>query len=143
MTGVYGGPTLKGGLTGFVTGWDGLTLAGLDDAGQVVIYWWAPGIAAYNGGDPNKWLTQNMTTDLAGPTFVGQLDAFVTSWGGLNIVGRTARVSGPPARWVWPIGACPSSTFRPPAPSRWSTPSWAWPSSSTVASTTTNRFARS
>lgn len=90
MTGLYGGPTLKGGLTGFVTGWDGLTLAGLNEAGQVVIYWWAPGIAAFNGGDPNKWLTQNMTTDLTGPTFVGQLDAFVTSWGGLNIVGRTA-----------------------------------------------------
>ncbi|MCA9298180.1 MAG: hypothetical protein KDA28_03890, partial [Phycisphaerales bacterium] len=62
-------------------GWDGLNLAGLNDSGEVVVYWWAPGL--------NDWQTINMTESFEGPTFNGQLDAYVTPWGGLNIAGRT------------------------------------------------------
>lgn len=90
LTGSFGGPTLQGGLTGYVSGWDGLNLAGLDANNNIVVYWWAPGIEAINGGDPGKWLSQNMTSDFDGPTFVGQLDAYVTPWGGLNVAGTTA-----------------------------------------------------
>jgi hypothetical protein len=95
LTAAFGGPVLRGGLTGFVTAWDAISLAGLNDQGHVVVYWWAPGIEALNGGDPNRWLVQNMTTDLGGPVFTDQLDAFVTSWGALNIAGLT------PAGEVW------------------------------------------
>lgn len=76
----FGGQTMTGGLTGYVTGWDGLNLAGLNATGELIVYWWAPGL----GG---TWNTINMTTTFSGPTLTGQLDAFVTSWGGINVAG--------------------------------------------------------
>lgn len=83
LTTQFSGPTMTGGLTGFVTGWDALNLAGLDANGDVIVYWWVPGFAA--------WQNLNMTTTVNGPKFVGQLDAFVISqWGGLNITGLTS-----------------------------------------------------
>ena len=89
LTGAFAGPALAGGLTGYVSGWDGLNLAGLDADGNVIVYWWAPGIEEINGGDPGKWLVNNMTTQFGGPQFTGQLDAYVTPWGGLNVAGTT------------------------------------------------------
>jgi hypothetical protein len=86
LTQNYNGPTLKSGLTGYVAPWDGLNFAGLNDQGEVIVYWWAPDLG------PGNWKTQNMTADFGGPNplhFTGQLDAFVTSWGALNIVGTT------------------------------------------------------
>lgn len=82
LTDLFSGPLMTGGLTGYVTGWDGLNLAGLNSSNQVVVYWWAPGLS--------NWETINMTTTFSGPTFSGQLDAYVTPWGGLNIAGRTS-----------------------------------------------------
>ncbi len=82
LTDLFSGPTMTGGLTGYITGWDGLNLAGLNSSNQVVVYWWAPGLS--------NWQTINMTTTFSGPTFTGQLDAYVTPWGGLNIAGRTS-----------------------------------------------------
>ncbi len=80
---LFDGPVMQGGLTGYVAAWDGLNLAGLNEAGEVVVYWWAPGL----GGE---WRTINMTTTFEGPTLVGQLDSYVTPWGGLNIAGLNA-----------------------------------------------------
>ncbi len=80
FTSDFSGPTMTGGLTGYVTGWDGLNLAGLNSTGELIVYWWAPGL----GG---TWNTINMTTTFSGPTLTGQLDAFVTSWGGINVAG--------------------------------------------------------
>jgi hypothetical protein len=110
LTGSFGGPTLAGGLTGYVSGWDGLNLAGLDANNNIVVYWWAPGIEAINGGDPGKWLAQNMTSDFGGPTFVGQLDAYVTPWGGLNVAGTTSDGE------VWAYWWAPGLN---PEPNRW------------------------
>ncbi len=88
LTVIADGPVMAGGLTGYVSGWDGLNLAGLDSSGNVVIYWWAPGMEFIFGRD--TWVAINMTEALNGPRFVGQLDAYVTPWGGLNVAGRTA-----------------------------------------------------
>ncbi|MGE3107034.1 MAG: sugar-binding protein [Phycisphaerales bacterium] len=110
LTSSFGGPTLAGGLTGYVSGWDGLNLAGLDADNNVVVYWWAPGIENINGGDPGKWLTQNMTTDFAGPKIFGQLDAYVTPWGGLNVAGTNA--AGEVYTYWWAPGL-------PDEPNRW------------------------
>ncbi len=82
LTALFNGPTMTGGLAGYVAAWDGLNLAGLNDGGEVIVYWWAPGLS--------DWQTLNMTTLFSGPTFEGQLDAYVTPWGGLNIAGQTA-----------------------------------------------------
>lgn len=83
FTNDFSGPSMAGGLTGYVTGWDGLNLAGLNSAGELIVYWWAPGL----GG---TWNTINMTSTFSGPTLTGQLDAFVTSWGGINVAGLDA-----------------------------------------------------
>jgi hypothetical protein len=82
LTALFNGPTLQKGLAGYVASWDGLNLAGLNAGGEVVVYWWAPGLTA--------WQTVNMTTAFGGPTLTGQLDAYVTPWGGLNIAGTNA-----------------------------------------------------
>lgn len=82
LTDLFDGPLMSGGLTGYVTGWDGLNLAGLNSAGEVIVYWWAPGL--------QDWETLNMTTLFSGPVLSGQLDAYVTPWGGLNIAGITS-----------------------------------------------------
>ncbi|GIK18176.1 MAG: hypothetical protein DYG93_03000 [Leptolyngbya sp. PLA2] len=82
LTALFDGPTMTGGLAGYVAAWDGLNLAGLNEDGEVIVYWWAPGLM--------DWQTLNMTALFSGPTFEGQLDAYVTPWGGLNIAGQTA-----------------------------------------------------
>lgn len=83
LTETFNGQTMAGGLSGFVTGWDALNVAGLNANGEVIVYWWAPGLTA--------WQTLNMTTDFSGQRLTGQLDAFVTPWGALNIAGLTAQ----------------------------------------------------
>jgi hypothetical protein len=82
LTELLNGPVFEKGLAGYVTGWDGLNLAGLNADGQVIVYWWAPGLSS--------WETLDMTAYAGGPKLEGQLDAFVTPWGGLNIAGTDA-----------------------------------------------------
>lgn len=102
LTLLVGGPELSRGLTGYVSGWDGLNLAGLNDSGEVVVYWWAPGL--------DSWQYVNMTSSFDGPTFSRQLDAFVTAWGGMNIVGMTDE--GHVSTYWWAPGL-------PDDPNRW------------------------
>lgn len=84
LTEAFNGPIMKRGLTGYVAPWDGINFAGLNDAGEVIVYWWSLELLQ------TGWQTLNMTTIFNGPTFVNQLDAYVTPWGGLNIAGRTS-----------------------------------------------------
>lgn len=79
LTAELNGPTLTRGLAGYVAPWDGLNLAGIDENNEVIVYWWSP---ASEG-----WHVQNMTQSVGGPKLYGQLDAYVTDWGGLNIAG--------------------------------------------------------
>ncbi|MCW5775397.1 MAG: hypothetical protein KIS87_02980 [Phycisphaeraceae bacterium] len=94
LTSLFSGATMMGGLAGYVAAWDGLNLAGLNERGEVIVYWWAPGLS--------DWQTLNMTTLFNGPIFRGQLDAYVTPWGGLNIAGQTA--SGEVWTYWWSPG---------------------------------------
>ncbi|HZW08570.1 MAG TPA: hypothetical protein VFF69_01585 [Phycisphaerales bacterium] len=96
LTELFDGPTMRGGLAGFVSGWDGLNIAGLNDAGEVVVYWWAPGLGA--------WQTVNMTQSFDGPTLSGQLSAFTTPWGALNITGLNAEGETVAYWWVPGMG---------------------------------------
>jgi len=84
LTVAFNGPIMKRGLTGYVAPWDGINFAGLNEAGEVIVYWWSLELLQ------TGWQTLNMTTLFNGPTFVNQLDAYVTPWGGLNIAGRTS-----------------------------------------------------
>lgn len=80
ITSSLGFPSLDGGLTSWVTPWDALNIAGLKN-GEVIAYWFVPGF------NDNRWLLQNMTLDFNGPRLTGQLDAFVTSWNAMNLLG--------------------------------------------------------
>jgi hypothetical protein len=110
LTGSFDGVPLTGGLTGYVSSWDGLNLAGLDAHRNLIVYWWAPGIENIHGMEPGRWLIQNMTSDFNGPLFTGQLDAYVTSWGGLNVAGATD--DGQTWTYWWAPGLNPD-------PNRW------------------------
>ncbi len=76
---ITGAPALAGGLSVILTSWDGINLTGLDASGNVVVTWWVPVF----GGD---WLTNNLTSDFAGPT-LGALTSYYTSWDGMNYAG--------------------------------------------------------
>ena len=97
LTALFNGPVMSGGLTGYVAYWDGLNLAGLNSAGEVIVYWWAPGLSA--------WQTINMTTTFSGPTISGQLDAYTTPWGALNIAGRDSGGSVVVYWWAPALGS--------------------------------------
>lgn len=98
------GPTLVGGLTSYVTSWNGLNLAGVNASGDVIVYWWSPAL-----GDGN-WTFLNMTTRFSLPALVGQIDAFVSAGGGLNIVGVDN--DGHLQQYWWKPGLTPE-------PNRW------------------------
>ncbi len=80
---ITGAPPISGGLTAYLTSWDGINLAGLSASGQLVVTWWVPG---FGGGN---WVISNLTELIGGPDLEpGSLASYVTSWGGLNVVGR-------------------------------------------------------
>lgn len=95
LTELLNGPTMSGGLTSWVAPWGALNLAGLNEAGEIVVYWWVPGMTS--------WANLNMTTRFSGPELEGQLTAFVTPWGAMNIVGLDA--GGHAAAYWWVPGA--------------------------------------
>ncbi len=73
-------PALSGGtLIAYVTGWNGLTLAGLDADGNVQAAWWAPGM--------EKWGLANLSAITGAPRYQGTISAYLTPWNGINIAG--------------------------------------------------------
>lgn len=66
-------------LNAYVTSWNGLNLSGLDENGDVWSVWTAPGL----GG----WSASNLSEITGAPKLVGALTTYVTSWGGINILG--------------------------------------------------------
>ncbi|MCW5776658.1 MAG: hypothetical protein KIS87_09490, partial [Phycisphaeraceae bacterium] len=84
LSAITGAPALSGGLTAYLTTWDGINLAGLDASGKVSVTWWVP---AFEG----NWETSNLTDLFDGPTLQGAgLTSYVTPWGGLNVAGLDA-----------------------------------------------------
>ena len=105
LTGALDGPTMAGGLASWVAPWGALNLAGLNENGEIIVYWWVPG---------GTWATLNMTTQFNGPTLRGQLSAFVTSWGAMNIIGLNDAGNANAYWWVpggkWTISDLTSIT---------------------------------
>ncbi|MBC7836030.1 MAG: FG-GAP repeat protein [Phycisphaerales bacterium] len=75
-------PNWVGDLTVYVTPWNGMNIAGLDDQGDIHVVWWAPGLT--------NWQEENLSETSGAPTLVGDLTAYVTPWGGLNLAGTDA-----------------------------------------------------
>ncbi|MBL8763832.1 MAG: cellulase family glycosylhydrolase [Phycisphaerae bacterium] len=101
LTQLFGGPLMQRGLTGYIAPGDGLSLAGLNADGEVILYYWGPNFKSFFGKDDwqfvnfTKFLQDkygqssgNFDADRAfAPKLFGQLDAYVTDYGGLNIAG--------------------------------------------------------
>ncbi|MBC7834764.1 MAG: S8 family serine peptidase [Phycisphaerales bacterium] len=78
-----GAPALVGGLSVYLTGWGGINLAGIDADKRVSVTWWVPEFIG-------EWRTNNLTDEIGGPLMnASSVNAYVTSWGGLNIAGRS------------------------------------------------------
>lgn len=75
-------------LVAYSTRWDGLNIAGLDESGNLLVYWWAPVL----GG---QWLLGELATPTA---LSGRVSAHADPFtGDLNIVG----VSPEAGRYLW------------------------------------------
>ena len=75
-------PTIVGGFTSFVTAWDAHNIAGLNEAGEIIAFWWAPG--------RDSWAMTNLSAATGAPAITGGLTAFLTPWGGINVGGVNA-----------------------------------------------------
>lgn len=54
LSDMFGGPSLeRTSLASYVTPWGGLNVVGLDERGDLVVYWWAPGMS--------EWVVTNMS----------------------------------------------------------------------------------
>lgn len=72
-------PQFVGPIISYVTSWNGLNIAGLDAAGDIQAVW------SGNGG--TSWNASNLSTITGAPAMASGLTAYLTSWGGINIVG--------------------------------------------------------
>jgi hypothetical protein len=82
LSAITGAPSLTGGLTAYLTSWNGINLAGTDANGRVTVAWWVPAF----GGD---WRNSNLSDLFSGPSLASDsVASWVTSWGALNIAGR-------------------------------------------------------
>ncbi len=83
VSAIAGTPTLEGALTVLITPWGTMHIAGTNADGELIVTWWAPEFGA-------TWELDNLTSEFGGPDLQGSLvQAYVTSWGGLNYVGIT------------------------------------------------------
>lgn len=90
-------PALKGGtLIAYVTGWNGLTIAGLDADGNVQAAWWSPGM--------EKWKLANLSTVTGAPKYQGSISAYLTPWNGINIAGTDVNGDLSVVWWVPSFG---------------------------------------
>ncbi|MCW5775877.1 MAG: VCBS repeat-containing protein [Phycisphaeraceae bacterium] len=81
LSAITGAPTITGGLTIYLTSWDGINIAGTDESGSVLVMWWVPQFEGH-------WEVSDLTDLFSGPQLaVGSLTSYVTPWGGLNVAG--------------------------------------------------------
>ncbi|HZW10069.1 MAG TPA: hypothetical protein VFF69_09205 [Phycisphaerales bacterium] len=85
-------PVFVGPLMSYVTDWNGLNIAGLDADGDIVAVW------SGNGGA--EWHAANLTSIINAPPMTSGLSAYLTGWGGINIVGLNSSGRVVAAWWV-------------------------------------------
>lgn len=91
-----GAGPIVGNLAVYLTPWDGINLAGLDENGDLQVTWWVPGF----GGN---WARNNLTAETGGPNFViGSVTSYVSAWGGLNVAGMDAETGEIMVYWWVP-----------------------------------------
>ncbi|MCC7390382.1 MAG: hypothetical protein IT431_16635 [Phycisphaerales bacterium] len=72
-------PVFVGPIISYVTSWNGLNIAGLAADGSIQAVW------SGNGGQ--QWHASDLSAITGAPAMTSGLTAYLTSWGGINIVG--------------------------------------------------------
>lgn len=72
-------PRFSSSLESFVTPWGAMNVAGLDTDGHLRVIWWAPGLG--------HWVSTDLTERLGATPLTGDVSAWVTPWGGINLIG--------------------------------------------------------
>jgi len=81
---ITGALPISGGLTAYLTTWDGINIAGIDSDGSLVVSWWVPQFGA-------DWVVSNLSDVAEGPALdPGSITSYVAPWGGLNVAGLDA-----------------------------------------------------
>jgi len=76
-----------------------MNIVGLDDAGDLHVVWWSPGLRS------SLWTTTNLSEVTGAPKLVGNITASATSWNGMQIFGTDERGHAIVVWWVpGPIG---------------------------------------
>ncbi len=73
-------PHLVGDVISYVTSWNGLNIASVDDHGHIQAVWTAP---ALNG----QWVLSDLTVSTGSSPIQSGLTAYLTPWGGINLSG--------------------------------------------------------
>jgi hypothetical protein len=86
---VFGGPALvAGSVKSYVTAWNSFNIAGVDESGEIVQYWWVPP----SSPDEDVWrvspLTADMSSALRRPN-AGHLTGMATASSSLNLIGSS------------------------------------------------------
>jgi len=85
-------PAFAGEVVSYVTSWNGLNVAGLDENGDIQVVWWAPGL--------ELWQTNNLSDTTGAPPIVDGLSAYLTPWDGINLSGINAQGEVTVTWWV-------------------------------------------
>lgn len=94
LTTAFNASPLVGGLTVYLTSWQGINIAGIDAAGELQVSWWVPSF----GG---TWAQNNLTTLTGGPMLdPTTVSSYVSTWDGLNVAGID-RVTGELSVYWW------------------------------------------
>ncbi|MEL7473868.1 MAG: S8 family serine peptidase [Planctomycetota bacterium] len=89
-------PQFTGDLIAYVTRWNGLHIAGLDENGDIQAVWWAPRLV--------NWQTDNLSAITGAKPLSGGLTAFITPWGAVNLAGADANGDLSVTWWVPSFG---------------------------------------
>lgn len=112
---ISNGPKFNGGLSAYITPWNGINLTAQTSDGSLLVTWWVP---AFGG----NWTISNFST-LFGGAKLTSLVSYTTSWNALNIVGideqGKLRVywweptrAGDPVRDVWSLDTLAPAGFK-------------------------------
>jgi len=87
-------PVITGPLTSYATRWGGMNIAGLNEAGEIQVIWWAPGLVFWEGA--------NLSAIAGTPALEGRIAAMVLPWDGITLTGVAAETGELWATWWAP-----------------------------------------
>jgi len=97
LTSLFSGPPLVANtLSSYVTPWGGLNIAGLNSAGTLVVYWWAPGLTNWN-------VTVDLVPGAVQPVAGSRVTGVASPDGTINLVARGT--NGHTIRYHWSSAA--------------------------------------